>query len=348
MTSSDNRTQTLAEILASSARGVVPVRLPHSGDLIGIIMGYRSEDSIDLVVGSDVRTFEASCPAVPINEDEAKHRLLVDAAGRLNLMRHQLAAEQADDEHAHQSTLQQIRSYAIDRYVYDSQYSLIHLNAFLREFDLGEYRPRVQVTLAIDVFEALDNSEGSTRTDAGPISLDISAYQRVTRAGGRTYVEVDSVRVLPETNADATSAPTLTPLAGVAAPEWLAPMRTVMVATGNPNLLTAATVLSVVDSEWIEVVSGAGLIRISRSAVTNEFLAPEVRMPALADALATLVWLHGQAKQRRQEWLAARDHTMAEIRRYVIDRQDEGLYCLEGLNTFLHTFGLREHDASSD
>jgi hypothetical protein len=337
MTTPQDHRQTLAELLAGSDRDVAAVWLAEPTDLVGVVVGSSDPSTVDvIVVGGELRSFPASHPAVRITNNDRKRDLIGYAVVNLHRQRLRRASEDAAAAQAHQHLLDSIRSYVIDLFEDGAPYTLTDLNDFLSAFDLPEYRPQLVITLAVG---AEDDDDGRTAVDVGPISLDIAGWQRFASTTERVPLVVESAHIVEER--PNTAAP---PSGDTGRPRFDRQVRTAMVATADPSVLTAVAVLSTVDRVWMEVIGQAGLSRLPRRAVVRWVNDSLGSTPVLATALAYLVRLRGEEEQQRHQARDARARTMAEIRRYAIARYREGLYCLDGLNAFLHTFHLSAYD----
>jgi hypothetical protein len=73
---------------------------------------------------------------------------------------------------------------------------------------------------------------------------------------------------------------------------------------------------------------------------------PERQLAVLRAALSTLDQGRREAELRLDVEKARQAAVLDRIRSYAIERHREGMYCEEGLNTFLRHFGLPEYEPS--
>jgi hypothetical protein len=94
------------------------------------------------------------------------------------------------------------------------------------------------------------------------------------------------------------------------------------------------------DGDQVDVHTTAGSRTLPASTPASPLVDPGRRADLLAGAIGRLA---DQVRQVRTELACTRarhTRTLEDVRRYAIDRHLDDEYCRDGLNAFLHTFGM--------
>jgi hypothetical protein len=130
------------------------------------------------------------------------------------------------------------------------------------------------------------------------------------------------------------------PLAEVADhPE--APVATVTI-LGDPPL--DAVVLGRLNASTIEVFAGGNVRTIPDTTPVTEITDPDRRPVLIRAALRALDQERRQLARQITDERTQHAAVLDSIRAYAIERHREDAFCRDGLNTFLHHFGLPEYE----
>ena len=144
-----------------------------------------------------IHTLPADMPATPVSDDRTRAEFLAAAASDLAGI-HALDQAQVDGADArHQKVLDDIRGYAVERHL-AGDICRSGLNAFLENFGLPTYDPRIRVTYIITGSYEVDTDDADTaaRDARGYLKPDLSELDDVVDDSDTHTIQLDQVTEL--------------------------------------------------------------------------------------------------------------------------------------------------------
>ena len=198
MTTLTIATRTLAEITGHpGAEAVAAATIPTDPPLDAVVLGRLSASTIEVIANGRVQGYADTTAVTVITDPERRADLLTAALAVIDQERRQLARQILADGTRHAGVLEEIRSYAIERYR-EAAFCLDGLNTFLRYFSLPEYEPSTRVSYTIHgSYRTERNDADAAESDAATcLGVDLSDVRDIVEGSADYHVVIDEVESL--------------------------------------------------------------------------------------------------------------------------------------------------------